>query len=243
MIDKLVKTIQASAIALILVFLMNTNIAHARGGCFGGNTPILTREGSIPISQLHQGDRIIGYNFTTDRVEDEQIGKIEIIQSPNYYLINGTIEVTKDHPFYVRTAKGLELIEVKNLKVGDRLLSSSNNRLAHRVITSIDRIEKSLVVYNLIAVTPDRNFYANGILVHNKGGGHGGGGGGGGGRGYTWTNWDKPPYRTDNVNVFYSFLLVLLALLYLPYYLEKFIILFASMVNNLQIIAILLLLG
>ena len=217
MIDKLVKTIQASAIALILVFLMNTNIAHARGGCFGGNTPILTREGSIPISQLHQGDRIIGYNCTTDRVEDEQIGNIEIIQSPNYYLINGTLEVTKDHPFYVPTAKGIELVEVKNLKIGDRLLSSSNNRLAYRVITSIDRIEKPMTVYNLIAVTPAHNFYANGILVHNKGGGGGGGGGhgggGGGGHGYTWTNWSKPPYRTDNVNVFYSFLFVLVVII------------------------------
>ena len=42
------------------------------------------------------------------------------------------------------------------------------------------------MVYNLISVAPSHNFYANGVLVHNKGGGGGGGGGGGthGGGGY-----------------------------------------------------------
>jgi Pretoxin HINT domain len=200
-IDKPLKIVMTSAFAITIFFLTSTNIAYARAGCFGGDTSILTKEGSTPISQLQSGDRILGYNLISNRIEDEQIGDVEIIQSSDYYLINNNLKVTENHPFYIQIGNETKLVEVKNLEIGDRLLSRSGNR----VIKSIYYVKKPIKVYNLIDVTPNHNFYVEGILVHNKGG-HGGGGGGHSSSG---NSSGRPTYRIDNPNVIYSFILAL----------------------------------
>ncbi|MGL5927097.1 MAG: hypothetical protein ACRC32_29755, partial [Chroococcidiopsis sp.] len=48
---------------------------------------------------------------------------------------------------------------------------------------AIEHINQPITVYNLISINPQHNFYANKILVHNKGGGAGGSGGFSVGRG------------------------------------------------------------
>jgi hypothetical protein len=138
------------------------------GGCFGGETSILTPEGSKAIEQLHPGDRIISYNFSTHHQEEGTIGNIEIIFSPDYYLINHQTKVTGTHPFYLQTTKGIRLTEVQNLNQGDRLINSENSSI---VISSIEHIPQPISVYNLISINPNHNFYADGFLVHNKGSG------------------------------------------------------------------------
>jgi Pretoxin HINT domain len=169
----LAKLLQISLIILLLT-LLTTQSAYARGGCFGSGTTILTPNGYKYIEELQKADQIIGYNLTSHHTEKEKIGDIQVINSPDYYLINSTIKVTGTHPFYVQSSTGLSIIEVQNLKLGDRLLGESNALL---VISSIKYINKSLTVYNLLSVTPNHNFYASGVLVHNKGGISGGIGG------------------------------------------------------------------
>jgi hypothetical protein len=86
--------------------------------------------------------------------------------------INDRIKVTGTHPFYVQRAKKITLAEVQNLKKGDRLIDLENLSID---ISSIEHINKTISVYNLIAINPNNNFYADGFLVHNKcGGGRGG---------------------------------------------------------------------
>jgi hypothetical protein len=143
------------------------------GGCFGGETSILIPEGSKAIEQLHPGDRIISYNFSTHHQEEGTIGNIEIIFSPDYYLINHQTKVTGTHPFYLQTTKGIRLTEVQNLNQGDRLIASENILIT---ISSIEHIPQPISVYNLISINPNHNFYADGFLVHNKGSGGSGSG-------------------------------------------------------------------
>jgi hypothetical protein len=177
-ISNIAKTIQVLLIA-ILIFCYNVDLALARGGCFLGNAKILAPSGDKSIADLRPGDRIIGYNFDARRTEVEKIGKIEVIRSPDYYRINESIEVTGTHPFYVKTSTKTSIVEVRQLSPNDILLGKGNSDI---VISKIEHINQPANVYNLISVTPNHNFYANGVLVHNKGGGggHGGGGGGGG---------------------------------------------------------------
>lgn len=171
--NKLVKVVCITLIFLLLVLFFEVNVAYARGGCFGTSTRILTPSGYKYIEQLHQTDRIIGFNLHTRQIEDEEIGDVQMISSPDYYLINGKIKVTGTHPFYTRNSIGIELIEVRKLKLGDQLLGENNSQI---FILSINHIKTPITVYNLLSTTPSHNFYADGVLVHNKGGSSSGGG-------------------------------------------------------------------
>lgn len=170
-------------ISLAILVLFTPNFAYARGGCFGEGTIISTPAGDKLIEQLHQGDRVIGYNFTTHHSEVGEIGKIQVLPSPDYFVINNTLKVTGTHPFYIQTSTRIDLVEARRLKVGNRLVGENIDAF---IISSIEHINKPITVYNLISINPQHNFYANKILVHNKGGSGGGGGhGGGSGRGFS----------------------------------------------------------
>lgn len=173
-ISKLTQIFWIGLIILLFSFCV-TDVAAARGGCFAGGTAILTTEGYKPIEQLDQSDRIIGYNFTTHHPEEGNIGEIQVLSSPGYFLINDKIKVTESHPFYIKTSTGVKVVKAQKLKPGDQLVGEES----HPVISSLEYVNKPITVYNLISVSPNHNFYADGILVHNKGGGGGGGGGGG----------------------------------------------------------------
>jgi hypothetical protein len=176
---KLFKLLSVGLIFLLSSFLI-TDLAYARGGggggggCFASGTSILTVRGNLPIEQLHQGDLIISYNFKSNQTEVSKIGNIQLVNSEKYLLINGNLKVTETHPFYLKTSTDIKIESAQKLKVGDRLIGKDNTDL---VISSIDRINKNIVVYNLLSIEPNHNFYANSILVHNKGGGGGGSGG------------------------------------------------------------------
>ncbi|MBD2204088.1 hypothetical protein H6G33_30270 [Calothrix sp. FACHB-1219] len=174
------KILCISLIFILFFAFWITDSAYARGGCFASGTAILTVDGVKPIEKLHPGDSIISYNFTKQSPEIGKIGEIQVVSSPEYYLINHQIKVTATHPFYIKTSTGVKLLQTQQLKLGDRLIGLASDT---PVISSIDYIQKPITVYNLISVNPNHNFYAEGILVHNKGGGGGGGSGGGGFRG------------------------------------------------------------
>jgi hypothetical protein len=201
-----VKILQIALIFAIITF-SSTDLAYARGGCFASGTDILTASGSKHIEHLQLKDTIIGYNLKSHQAEEEKIGDIQVLTVPEYYLINSRIKVTGTHPFYVQNSTELSIVEVKNLKIGDRLLGENNSQI---MVASIEYIKKPISVYNLLSVTPDHNFYAGGVLVHNKGGGGGGSGGGGGGGRYGASG---SPFAINRQNLPH-FLLSIAALLF-----------------------------
>jgi hypothetical protein len=164
-------------ITISLFLLINSLIAYpaysrgggggSGGGCFSSGTSILTPEGSKKIEQLHSDDYVTNYNFSTHHQEKGIIGKIEIIDVPDYYLINHRTKVTGTHPFYVKKDRETKLIEVQNLQKSDRLITQNNSLV---IVSSIEHINQPISVYNLLSINPNHNFYADGFLVHNKGG-------------------------------------------------------------------------
>jgi uncharacterized membrane protein YgcG len=222
MIKKLTRIIQRILIVLFLTFCLNIDAAHARGGCFAGNTTILTPTGYRYIKDLNRSDHIIGFNTFAHQNEEETIGDIQVINSPDYYLINSTIKVTGTHPFYVQQGNKLNLVEVHKLRLNDKLLGQNDTQIA---IDKIEHINAPLKVYNLLSITPDHNFYAGGILVHNKGGGGGGGGGGGSysysssGR-YGYGSGGSRTFTTSPISILEPFTILLLALLPIAFFRE-----------------------
>lgn len=110
----------------LLIGFLGIEPAYSRGGggggCFSAGTLISTPEGDKPIEQLLSGDRVISYNFSTHHQERGTVGKIEIINSPDYYFINHQTRVTGTHPFYLQKDKRIKLTKVKNLHQGDILI-------------------------------------------------------------------------------------------------------------------------
>ena len=146
---------------LLLISFAIARPAYSRGGggggggCFSSETSILTPEGSKKIAQLHPGDYVTNYNFATHHQDRGIIGKIEVINAPDYYLINRRTKVTGTHPFYVQKGAKIKLIEVKNIHQGNSLITPNNS---WQIIDSIEHIKQPLTVYNLMAIDPNHNF-------------------------------------------------------------------------------------
>ena len=160
-------------------YLANDIVAHNKG-CFLPDTPVLRADGtSSPISEIRPGDELFAFT-TTGEIVHTTVRQVVVHEVDEYVVVSTaetTLRVTREHPFYVGdgTFKTLEA-----LKVGDRIFAVVGGRLREQVITSLEIVHAPTRVYNLQTDHPN-TYFANGIAVHNKGGGGGGGGGFGGG--------------------------------------------------------------
>lgn len=80
----------------------------------------------------------------------------------SYYLLNGFIKVTGEHPFYVNG----QWKKVKDLEIGDRFQSYLGSEIA---LATKENVQRDLDVYN-IEVDGVHDYFAFGVLVHNKSG-------------------------------------------------------------------------
>jgi intein/homing endonuclease len=150
--------------------------------CFVSGTKITMEDGSEKnIEDISIDDVVLSYNEEKGIIEPK---KVLSLNSPihddlvEYTLSNGTkIISTYDHPYYIN---GLQLAsykpdwtnerynlpsEVISIKVGDEvnLLNGSTTKI--EIILELDRVETQTYIFT---VEGNRNFYANGVLVHNK---------------------------------------------------------------------------
>lgn len=168
-------------------FYANEVLVHNKGGggggCFLAGTKVVMEDGSEKnIEDIVEGDVVISFNEFTLRNEPKKvIGLKKPIHSDivKYVFSNQTeIICTFDHPFYV---DGLELAsyapfltnkryelnkEVRQIKVGDILYVS--NGVSKTALKDIIELDENETQTYIITIEDNHNFYANGILVHNK---------------------------------------------------------------------------
>lgn len=150
--------------------------------CFVAGTLISMADGSSkPIEQVKIGDEVISFNEST---KENEIKKVLSTNSPvhndivTYELQNGeTLSCTFDHPIYssnldlfsFRPAKTNSTYDidsvVKEVNTGTKVLDIDSNSVE---ITNISSNEDENVQTYIFTVEDNHNFYANGILVHNK---------------------------------------------------------------------------
>ncbi len=135
--------------------------SSSSGGCFLAGTQITTLNGEIAINKLKVGDKVVSYDLETRQQVTSTVSKLYEIERTNYYLLNQNIKVTGEHPFYV----GGTWKPVEELRIGDLLF---NGETTYK-LNSIKQINQPVTVYNLF-VDKHHNYFAEGILVHNKGG-------------------------------------------------------------------------
>ena len=141
---------------------IQTSLTTFAKGCFLEGTMIGTPTGDKPIEELKAGDEVISYNEETKQQETSIIGEIDVLTREHYYVLNGLVSATGEHPFY--TNQGV--VEVQNLSNNHKLVGRYDKEIPLRTIA---RYEKEVTVYNLLDVVPNNNYYAQNLLVHNKG--------------------------------------------------------------------------
>ncbi len=153
--------------------------------CFVEGTTISLSNGDTKnIEDIIVGDEVLSYNEETKQIESK---KVIGTQTPNhsnlvkYTLSNGTeLICTHDHPLYIECdAKDLASFKpgktrsrydwnddrVTLIEVGDNLYDSNLEPVS---VESIEDVSGESVTTYIFQVEDNSNFFANGILAHNK---------------------------------------------------------------------------
>ena len=173
--------------------------------CFTPDTKLTLADGTQKeIQELAIGDELLSLKMPNAQTEEEhpiiasdvayadycivELGESELVSAKiinmffdfadTYFLINGEIKVTGEHPFFVKIPDGFYLPitgqnseefwaweYVRNLEVGQIMYDKDMNEVS---IDSIEEIEEEIEIVN-IDVDTNNTYFAEGILVHNKG--------------------------------------------------------------------------
>ena len=135
--------------------------------CFTAGTEITLLNGDVKnIEDIIVGDEILSYNEKLDKNEIGVVGEIkshEVNSVIRLTLDNENIIITtEEHPFFVDGKGWVKAVNLQPLDVCKKVDGSES------LISTVETLEETHIVYNLLNVSDNRNFYANGILVHNK---------------------------------------------------------------------------
>jgi len=81
----------------------------------------------------------------------------------DYYKINGTLDVTYEHPFFIYRNDKYTFIKTRDILIGDKLLKDNGD---FEVVDSVEHIEDVLETVNF-NVEPLDVYYGGGYLMHN----------------------------------------------------------------------------
>jgi len=128
--------------------------------CFVGNTPILLAEGgAVNIEDISIGDAVVSMNVETGELSSGIVAEKMVHTSSMYLLING-VGVTPEHPLYCN-GKWMLAGEVS---IGDALMGLTGNV----TVETIEYVYGEAKTYNLHIDNQHHNYFAGGILAHNK---------------------------------------------------------------------------
>ncbi|MBL8965445.1 MAG: hypothetical protein JNG85_00475 [Spirochaetaceae bacterium] len=158
--------------------------------CFVAGTLILMGDGGQrPIETIREGDLVMSYDLGNGRPEPQAATWVKSDwhdgQGDDYtvrlaFADGSSAQCTNHHPYYV-VGKGYSScrpdrslgeygLVVGQLAIGDRVLRWEAPGVEETVLSAIEIVREPVRTYNVMQVLKNRNFFANGILVHNSGG-------------------------------------------------------------------------
>jgi len=155
-------------IRLLILFVLFTVLVlffypHIVSSCVVQGSSIATPTGGQPIEKLKVGDSVTCQAPTGQRAVGTVVSictaRVDRFLEFHFDGYDASLCVTETHP--VATAQNWRTASA--LKVGDQVVTQAGNRR----VKAIRKLELSTQVFD-ISVEPHRNFFANGILVHNK---------------------------------------------------------------------------
>lgn len=138
------------------------------GGCVSEGTPILTRDGYVPVEKLKLGEIVMGYDLSEGKlIELTAISLDKSQESALVSINNGTLVITQvNQPIYMKndTHTGW-LRDPRNLTIGDFIFDAVNNQWVE--VWSLEFLHIKTKVFDIITDGPN-NFIANGFLLDKK---------------------------------------------------------------------------
>ena len=153
--------------------------------CFLAGTLILMGDQSHqPIEEVQVGDIVMSYDLEMGELVQAEVLEVESPLREAYYVMGiedgSSLRITGEHPVYIRKndqtgwgaiapeqAQAQITIDIMQLAVGDFVMSADGDWFK---IVDIVRIDRVVRTYNLSQVSSTSVFFADGWLVHNKGG-------------------------------------------------------------------------
>lgn len=158
---------------------INSYVVH-NAPCFIAGTEISLANGDFKnIENVIEGDEVLTFNFEKDTIEINNVNNVfskKVDKTVKYLFDNETeLQSTVDHPIYVigkgwcsfeneTSNKLYDIGGVSKIEIGDEVKLSEECTK----VLSIEVIDLEEVVYNLQDIENNHNFFANGILVHNR---------------------------------------------------------------------------
>ena len=145
-------------------YYANDLLAHNR--CFVAGTEITLANGDIKnIEDVSIGEEVLTFNEESKSNEPGVVGDLKKheVESIIRLTLDNEIVIltTEEHPFY--THRGwVKAGELESLDVCRKVDGSES------LISTVEKLDEKHIVYNLLSVSDNHNFFANGILVHNK---------------------------------------------------------------------------
>jgi hypothetical protein len=146
-------------------FYTNEILVHNK--CFVAGTEITLSNGDVKnIEDVVVGEEVLTYNEESGVNENGVVGDLK--QHEVHSVIRLTLDneniiiTTHEHPFFVEDKGWVKAGELQPLDVCKKVDGSES------LISTVEVLEETHMVYNLLSVSENHNFYANGILVHNK---------------------------------------------------------------------------
>ncbi|MBN2454180.1 Hint domain-containing protein [Candidatus Woesearchaeota archaeon] len=160
--------------------------------CFPAGTKIDTPKGKRNIEEVKVGDMVISFDTETNDVREARVLELEAPVREGYFVLNdGLLRLTDEHPVFVRKMDGRKgwaslnpektmedsPIQVLKLEIGDEVFNL-NTQTSGKLLTftkqwvriaSIKYVEGRVQTYNLKTIEKEHTFFADGVLVHNKG--------------------------------------------------------------------------
>jgi len=149
-------------------FVSGVAVHNKGGGCFPTGTGIATPQGARPIEALAAGDEVLSID-PEGRTVRSLVKTILVNKSPLLKIKTpgGSLLATEDHPISLGEGR---FRPAGDLRPGDRITRWKDGRLAAEKVRGIESGLKEGLVFNLEVAGP-HTFIAEGVVVHNKGGG------------------------------------------------------------------------